>query len=98
MPPPQRESPGRESEASQSDSAAYLNLPSDSISGDARHEGFNAGYALGKMERFELEVEDYARALLHDRAREMLGFAGRLAAAKGPAWEAMIIWSGASDE
>jgi len=62
------------------------------------HAAHTAGYELGKMERVEFEVEDFARALLHQRAREMLGFARRLASAKGPAWEAMIVWSGEADD
>ena len=85
-------------ERAESNSAGGLKLALHHTSGDPRHEGFNAGYALGKMERFEVEVEDFARALLHERAREMLGFARRLASAKGPAWEALIVWSGEFDD
>ena len=56
------------------------------------------GYEAGMHHRFGLEVEDFARALLHRNACEALGFARRLAAAKGPAWEALIVWSGEADE
>jgi hypothetical protein len=61
---------------------------------DDREAAFQAGRQQGKAERVEAEVEDFARVLLHEQAREMLGFARRLARAKGPAWEAMIVWSG----
>ena len=56
------------------------------------------GYFEGMNHRFGLEVVDCARALLHQDARKMSGFARRLAAAKGPAWEAMIVWSGKADD
>jgi hypothetical protein len=57
-----------------------------------------AWYEAGMHHKFDLEVEEYARALLHQDACRMLGFARRLAAAKGPAWEAMIVWSGEADD
>lgn len=99
MPPTRQSRPSAtNAEPAESNSAGGLKLAFDSISGDPRHEGFNAGYALGKMERFEAEVEDYARALLHERSREMLGFARRLAGAKGPNWQALIVWSGEADD
>ena len=63
-----------------------------------RHAAYCAGYDDGMHHRFGLEIEDRARALLHEQARVMLGFARRLAAAKGPAWGEMIVWSGAADE
>jgi hypothetical protein len=57
-----------------------------------------AGYEAGMHHKFGLDVEDYARALLHQDACRMLGFARRLAAAKGPAWQAMVTWSGEADD
>ena len=57
-----------------------------------------AGYEAGMHHKFGIEVEDFARALLHQDARKMSAFARRLAAVKGPAWEALIVWSGASDD
>lgn len=59
-----------------------------------RHAAEAAGYNRGMNHRFGPEIEDRARALLHRNACEALGLARRLAAAKGPAWEAMIVWSG----
>jgi hypothetical protein len=98
MPPPQRESPGRESEASQSDSAADLKLASHSISGDDRHAAFVAGLELGKVERIEVEIEDRVLARLHQLSLEALGMARRHAADTGPAWAALIAWAGEPDE
>lgn len=57
-----------------------------------------AGYFRGMNHRFGPEVEDFARALLHRNACEALGFARRRAGAKGPAWAAMIVWSGEADD
>jgi hypothetical protein len=85
-------------ERAESNSAGDLRLASHFISGEDRHAAFCAGYEQGRAERFEFEVEDFARALLNQRARQMLGFARQLATAKGPAWEAMIVWSGEADE
>jgi hypothetical protein len=56
------------------------------------------GYEAGMHHKFGREVEEYARALLCQDARKMSDFARRLAAAKGPAWEEMIVWSGEADE
>jgi len=69
----------------------------NSLRFDDRHAAFCAGLEQGRMERFETEVEEYARALLHHDADKMAGFARRLAAVKGPAWAAMIDWSGEAD-
>jgi hypothetical protein len=55
-----------------------------------RHAAFIAGYEQGKAERFDLEVEHQVQARLHYRALEALGMAKRHAAAKGPAWSALI--------
>lgn len=68
------------------------------MTGDDIHNAFNAGREQGLSERFDLEVTDAVQAVLHQRTREMLGFARRLAAVKGPAWEAMIVWSGEADD
>jgi hypothetical protein len=57
-----------------------------------------AGYEAGMHHKFGLEVEEYARALLQHDARKMSDFARQLAAAKGPAWEAMIVWSDEADD
>jgi len=57
-----------------------------------------AAYDDGMHHRFGLEVEDFARALLHRNACEALGFARRLAGAKGPNWQALIVWSGESND
>jgi hypothetical protein len=56
------------------------------------------GYFEGMNHRFGLEVEEYARALLRQDAHKMSGFARRLAAVKGPAWEEMIVRSGEADD
>ena len=69
-----------------------------SLEFDDRHASFIAGLDYGLAQRVEAEIEDQVHARLHERAREMLGFARRLAARKGPAWEAMIVWSGQADE
>jgi hypothetical protein len=58
MPPPQRESPGRESEASQSDSAADLKLASHSIS-DASPE------TATQLSRIETILDHIVRSLGH---------------------------------
>lgn len=63
-----------------------------------REAAYGAGYFAGMNHKFGLEVDDFARALLHQDARKMSGFARRVAAAKGPAWEAMIVWSGKGDD
>jgi hypothetical protein len=63
-----------------------------------RQDAFNAGYESGAFHAFGLQVEECARALLRHDARKMSDFARRLAAAKGPAWEAMIVWSGEADD
>jgi hypothetical protein len=89
--------PTREAQSEPTTKATSSSLPPVDVHA-VIHAAHTAGYELGKMERFEFEVEDYARALLHQRAREMLGFARRLAAVKGPAWEAMIVWSGEADD
>jgi len=68
-------------------------LPSDWTTGDERHSAFVAGYEQGKAERVEVEVEDRARELLHDWAREALGLAKR-SARHGAAFSAMVIESG----
>jgi len=63
-----------------------------------RHAAFVAGYEQGKAERIETEIEDRMLTRLHEQARAALGMAKRYAAAKGPAWQAMIVWSGESDD
>jgi hypothetical protein len=85
-------------ERAESNSAADLKLASHSISGDDRHAAFCAGYETGKAERVDIEIEDQIQIRIHDRVRASLGLARKYAAAKGPAWEAMIVWSGASDD
>ena len=59
---------------------------------------FVAGYEQGKAERVEAEIEDRVSARLHTRALEALGMAQRHAAAKGPAWSALIAESGERDD
>jgi hypothetical protein len=59
-----------------------------------RHAAYCAGLSDGIAQRVEVDVEERARELLHDQARQALGMARRLAKAKGPAWAAMIQESG----
>lgn len=68
------------------------------MTGDDLHNAFEAGYEQGLAERRELDIEDEVLARLHDQALAALGMARRYAAVKGPAWTAMIAWSGESDE
>lgn len=62
-----------------------------------RHAAFIAGYDTGLTERFRADVSDAVHTALHQQALEALGMARRLARAKGPAWEALIVWSGESE-
>ena len=59
-----------------------------------RRAAFVAGYELGKAERFDLEVKDAVQDALHTRGLEALGMARTYAAAKGPAWSAMVLEAG----
>ena len=59
-----------------------------------RHAAFVAGYEFGKAERFDLEVKDAVQDALHTRGLEALGMARTYAAAKGPAWSAMVTEAG----
>lgn len=98
MRPPQGDCPGRESEASQSGSAADLRLassvPQPTNIQAVIHVAFVAGYEQGKAERVEIEIEDQVQARIHGRVREALGMAKQFASAKGPAWAAMIAECG----
>jgi len=62
-----------------------------------RHSAWLAGFDLGCAQRVEAAIEERARELLMDQTRVMLGLAKRYAAAKGPAWEAMIAECGESE-
>jgi hypothetical protein len=55
---------------------------------------FEAGRWLGQSERVDVEVEDQVQARIHGRVREALGMAQQFAAAKGPAWAALIAECG----
>jgi hypothetical protein len=59
-----------------------------------RHAAFMAGYEQGKAERVDIEIEDQAQTRIHGRVREALGMAQQYAAAKGPAWAALIAECG----
>ena len=59
-----------------------------------RLAAFVAGYETGKAERVETEIEDRARALLHEQALAALGMSRHLAEAKGPHWAAMVAEAG----
>jgi hypothetical protein len=61
------------------------------------HAAFVAGYELGKAERVDFEIEDQVQARIHGRVREALGMAKLCAAAKGPAWSALIAECGESE-
>ena len=58
------------------------------------HPAFLAGRWLGQNERVDIEIEDAVQARIHGRAREALGMAKQYAAAKGPAWAAMVTECG----
>jgi hypothetical protein len=58
------------------------------------HPAFLAGRWLGQNERIEIEIEDRVQARIHGRVRESLGMAQQFAAAKGPAWAALIAECG----
>lgn len=60
-----------------------------------RTAAFVAGYELGMAQRVELDAEQRAHQLLHERSLEMLGMARREAAKKGPAWAEMLESSAA---
>jgi len=59
-----------------------------------RHSAWLAGFDLGCAQRVEVEIEDQVQARLHTRTLEALGMAKRYAAAKGPAWSAMVLEAG----
>lgn len=60
---------------------------------DVQH-AYQTGYDAGRMARVELEAEQRAHALIHERAVEMLGLARREATERhGPAWAAMVLES-----
>jgi len=58
------------------------------------HPAFVAGLEQGRAERVEVEIEDQIQIRIHDRVRASLGLAKQYAAAKGPAWAAMIAECG----
>ena len=62
------------------------------------HPANVAGYELGKAERVDQAIEDQVQARIHGRVREALGMAKQYAAAKGPAWSALIAECGDLDE
>ena len=59
-----------------------------------RHAAFVAGYESGLSERIDIEIEDQIQIRIHDRVRASLGLVKQYAAAKGPAWAAMIAECG----
>ena len=81
-------------EPAESNSAGGLKLVSDSISAEDRHAAFCAGLEQGRAERVEIEIEAQVQARLHAFALEALGMARTYAAAKGPAWSALITEAG----
>ena len=76
---------------SETPKAPTKKLNTDSISAEDRHAAFCAGLEQGRAERVEIEVEDQVQARLHTRTLEALGMAKRYAAAKGPAWSALVM-------
>jgi len=76
--------------AHESATTALMVAAGTDFTAEDRHAAFVAGYEIGKAERIEAEIEDRARALLHQRSLEALGMARRHAARVGPAWSAMI--------
>jgi hypothetical protein len=75
--------------------ASIIQPTSDSsLRFEDRHAAFVAGYERGLAERTEIETEDQVQARIHGRVREALGMAQQYAAAKGPAWAALIAECG----
>jgi len=68
------------------------------LTDEDREAAFQAGRQQGKAERFEAEIEDRARALLHSWATESRNMARQYAAKVGPAWSALIAECGGRDD
>jgi hypothetical protein len=61
------------------------------------HAAYVAGLEQGRAERITAEIPDRARAMLVEWSNESRDMAQQFAAAKGPAWLALITECGESE-